>query len=163
MESDVHTITRAGKVFLNSVSKQLPTAMKHREASASTSAVDTVHTRHVSNNIYGSAICDSIQTTHKAWFIILELHTNQIRTSPVQYRKVLTLGEKHNVNTLEQMITINETKHSVAPDLVDVVAPFPWYQITATDFYERAGKLVYRWHDEEDNEDNEEAGLRWPN
>ena len=43
----------------------------------------------------------------------------------MQYRKVLILGEKHNVNTLEQMITINETKHSVAPDLVDVVAPFP--------------------------------------
>ena len=160
MESDIHTITRAGKVFLNSVSKQLPTAMKHREASASTSEIGIVHTRHVPDNINRGTLGDSIQTTHKAWFVILELHTNQIRTSPVQYRKVLTLGEKHNINTLEQMITINETKHSVAPDLVDVVAPFPWYHIIATHFYERAGKLVYRWHDEEDNE---EAGHRWPN
>ena len=125
MGSDIRTITRAGKVFLNSVSKQLPTAMKHMEASASTSAASMTHTRHVSNNINGGALCNSIQTAHKTCFVILGSHTKQRNTSPVQNRKVLTLGEKNDVNTLEQMITINETRHSVAPVLVDVVAPFP--------------------------------------
>ena len=110
---------------MNSVSRQLPTAMKHKDASASTSATEVTRTRNVSNNVNGRRLGNGIQTTHETRFVQLESHLLNKTTSPEQNRNVLVLGEKKVVNRVERMITKNDTRHNVAPVLVDVVAPFP--------------------------------------
>ena len=120
------TMTRAGNVLLNSVSRQFPTAMKHRDANASTWATDTVCTWHVSNNIDGCGLRNCLQTTHEARWIQLESQSRKNPTSPEQDRKVFVLGEKKVVSIVDAMITKNETRHNFAPVLVEVVAPYRW-------------------------------------